>query len=57
MATKITRKQIVLRVPAALNSAVRSAAKKSGQSINSYVEDVLGKRVGVKAKAAKPAKR
>ncbi len=40
---KVVRKQVVLRLESTVNSSVRAAAKKAGQSINAYAETVLGR--------------
>ncbi len=51
------RMQIVLRVAAPVNKAVRAAAKKAGLSINAFCEGVLARAANAPAAApAAPAK-
>lgn len=45
--TKNGRQQIVLRLRTDVNRAVRAAARKSGQSINSYVESTFRRRLRI----------
>ncbi len=40
---KVTRKQIVLRVPSEIKRSVVAAARKAGLSLNGYAEKVLGR--------------
>lgn len=47
------RKQIVLRVNAAVKNGAKAAAKKAGISLNEYSERVIARASGVKLESKK----
>ena len=47
------RRQVVLRLDAAVNKAVRAAARKQKVSINAYCQTVLARAVARVARSAK----
>jgi hypothetical protein len=48
--------QVVLRLDAAINTAVRAAARKEQLSLNAYCQTVLARAVARVARSSKPAK-
>ena len=50
------RMQVVLRLDAAINTAVRAAARKEKLSLNAYCQTVLARAVARVARSPKPVK-
>jgi hypothetical protein len=50
------RMQVVLRLDAAINTAVRAAARKEQLSLNAYCQTVLARAVARHARSPKPVK-
>ena len=51
------RRQVVLRLDAAVNKAVRAAARKQQLSINAYCQAVLARAVARVGRSRRPSKR
>ena len=48
------RMQVVLRLDAAINTAVRAAARKEKLSLNAYCQTILARAVARVARSSKP---